>query len=169
MKDPQKQKVYQAEWSHSTYRGRQDFRTIGAIESWANKVVGSRWFGKLFPHMAHSPVTFSKEESTGATAYAVKNLIEISNRCHRKIIVCHELAHLCNVDSEQFQINRVVGGLGRSKKRIVASHGKKFAGIYLKIVEKAMGKDAARELRDNFNALGVKYDKISVQLTRRAA
>lgn len=162
MKDPQREKVYQAEWGHSAYSGRRDFRSVRATERWANQIVGSAWFGKAWPHMAHHPVTiFDLEDSTLCTAFPVNNTIDMASWGWRKIIVCHELAHLCNVDSEHFQIARAYADMGRRKKKGAASHGKKFCTIYLKIVKGALGKEAARELKRNFDLLGVQYEKRS--------
>lgn len=158
MKDPQKDKLYKAEWLHSAYR-RHDFRSIEAVSRWAHQIIGSAWFGCLFPHMAHTVVTFFDfGDGERCSAMPVNNSIDMAAWAWKKIIICHELAHLCNVDSEQFQANRADEGMGRRKKRGAASHGKKFAGIYLKIVEKAMGKEAARELEQNFNIFGVRYE-----------
>lgn len=159
MNDPQKQKVYMAEWTHSAYQ-HLNFRSVEAVERWANQLIGSNWFGCNWPHMAYHPVRIldlGDEES--CTSVAVSNTIDMAKWSWKKIIVCHELAHLCNVDSEIFQ-SLCKDELGRRrKKRGVASHGKKFCSIYLKIVERALGKEAAKELQQNFKEQGVIYEK----------
>src|SRR4051812_46605901 len=117
MTDPQKRMVYEAEWGHSAY-SRRDFRSVEAAERWANRVIGSSWFGRNFPHMAHSPIRiYDFGDDERCTSMPVQNTIGMAKWGWKKIIVCHELAHLCNVDSEMFQILRHSEGMGRRKKR----------------------------------------------------
>jgi hypothetical protein len=158
MKDPQQQLVYEAEWAHSAYRYR-NFRSVEATERWTNFIVGQPWFGRSWPHMAYHPVSIFEFGGDYCSAVAVNNSIDMPARCWKKIIICHELAHLCNVDSEIFQQNREMDFFRRRAKPGAASHGKKFCSIYLKIVKHAMGLDAYRELKRNFNLLGVNYEE----------
>lgn len=158
MLDPQKERVYQAEWAMPVYR-RPRFNSIEKVQEWANELVGSVWFGRNWPFMRHHPVTFYDfDDEETATSYPVSNTIDMSKWAWTKLIILHEIAHLCNEDSEAFQRSRAYKGLGRRKKKGLASHGKKFCGIYLKLVNHVMGKDISKKLKINFDKLGVQYE-----------
>ncbi len=157
MIDPQKNRVYEAEWAMSCYNWPR-FKKSETAQKWANELVGSAWFGRNWPFMQHHPVTIFEIDSEQATSYPVSNTLDMPKWAWSKLIILHEIAHLCNEESEAFQRFRVYEGLGRTKKKGLASHGKRFCGIYLKLVEHVMGLRVARELKANFDKMGVQYE-----------
>jgi len=157
MLDHQQKKVYDAEWRMSVYK-RPRFYSANAAETFVNRLIGTNWFMRNFPHLKYRPVAIFETKGKSAVSYTVSNEIDLPKWAQTKLVLCHELAHLCNDKSEAFQVRRNIFGFGRRKKRGLASHGPRFCEIYLKLVRRILGDEKAQELRHWFNLYGVKYE-----------
>lgn len=122
------------------------FASHAEMTAWVNNLTGSAWFQKAFPHVKRIQVR-KRRGVMGATGNYdplwKRGTINIPDSPWglRKWIVCHELGHavtpLYNFDH------------GR-RTAIAAGHGREWRNNYIKLVQHALGVDAAKRLKQAF-------------------
>lgn len=143
-RDSQKGKLYRAERELPEFR-RMDLGARPSVEEaqeFINKVSGTAWFQKHFGRDRFTPFgmgprfTVSNSQGRGGAAASGRH-ITVSTYYRNRLILLHELAHCVTI-----------GEVG---------HGRKYAEVYLKLVQHVMGKDVAARLKAAFKRNGVKF------------
>jgi putative metallohydrolase (TIGR04338 family) len=134
-RDSQRQRLYNAERTFGDfYRRANNLQTVGDITKWVEAIIRKRWFVELFRINAVTirPGTrnrvFARGGARGTTA-----VLTLPTWARTEMIVLHELAHACTPASS-----------------VRAGHGVEYAGTYILLIEKVLGKEKADELRDAF-------------------
>src|SRR5262249_50061373 len=115
--------------------------TVPAVERFLDHVVSSAWFRDRWPVM--EGVDVQLHDGRGSqSAWASPNVISLPRWARRKLVGLHELAH-------------VVTWQCYGKDR--PAHGRTFARVYLRLVRRVLGQEAARELRRAFRVQGIRF------------
>ncbi len=140
-RDAQRRKLYSTE--DSAFAGTEWARIIGdgsieATKAWLNTVTEARWFQSRWgAGFKVRVVSGSGSNATYRDSWDAR--IMLSARGRKPYVVLHELAHF-------------IGG-----SDTLAAHGKEYAGLYLFLVEHALGDEAGKRLRAAFVEGKVKH------------
>ncbi len=126
-RDSQRSKVYAAEQAAFGAAARLDHADA---KRYCRTVLVEEGLGR---------VTIKSTRRRDGGCWARKSEIGLSRDGVAKWLVLHEVAHVVAWENEP------------------AGHGPEFAGTYLELVYRHLGVDAARKLRDQFDAHRVKY------------
>ena len=130
-RDSQKSRLYKAE--HGVFPWGQTIPDA-ELQVWLErKVLARAWFRRRFGN--RYPTVWL---SSGSGGYAQRDSIRVGRQARNPHVMLHELAHTLVWD--------------------VTSHGPEFAGVYLKLVRRVMGKESADILRNSYKANRVKYN-----------
>lgn len=139
-RDSQRSKVYAAE--NKAFPHMHDERmTLAGCKSFVSIVVNCQFWKES---KGRKIVKIKDGRGTRRAMYYPKtNKINLPKWARNEWVIIHELAHfLCWQKHED----------------TVPSHGVKFCGIYLKLVEQVLGAEAAVDLAVSFEMRGVKYE-----------
>jgi putative metallohydrolase (TIGR04338 family) len=140
--DKQTEPLYEAENSVFSFRDPRNYLgTVPAVERFLDHVVSSAWFLDRWPVMEGAEVKL-RDGRGSQSAWASPSAISLPRWARRKLVVLHELAH-------------VVTWQCYGKDR--PAHGRTFARVYLRLVRRVLGQEAARELRWAFLRHGVRF------------
>lgn len=142
--DWQQQRIYSADWFVTEHCRLPQMRSIATIQAWVKKIERSKWFkSRFWTHPDLGILIRSGPRASPAVADSKWRVILLPPGMREKVIVLHELAHICN----QSRVNH--------RK----SHGKHFAGIFLLLVRQYMSKRVYQLMKKAFNKFGVQYIK----------
>jgi putative metallohydrolase (TIGR04338 family) len=142
--DQQAERLYEAENSVFSFRDPRNYLgTVPAVEKFLDHVVSSAWFLDRWPVM--EGVEVQLHDGRGSqSAWASPNVISLPRWARRKLVVLHELAHVVTWTC-----------YGACKP----AHGRTFARVYLMLVWRVLGQEAARELHWAFRRHGVRFQR----------
>src|SRR5262249_27229542 len=115
--------------------------TVPAVERFLSLVVDSAWFLDRWPVMEGVRLRVTDGRGSGV-AWADRGALHLPRWARRKLVVLHELAHVVTWTC-----------YGACKQ----AHGRTFARVYLVLVRRVLGQEAARELRRAFRVQGVRF------------
>ena len=139
-RDYQRSRVYKSE--HALGLGKK-FYSVKGIQDYVSHFVNSQWWRKRF-NIEYVLVTSIRRSSNYAysmIALPKVGTIWIPKDMFRELVILHELAHLVVPEDEPM-------------------HGKIFAGTYLKLVQKKMGKEKRDQLLRQYEKNKVKWEKV---------
>ncbi len=149
-RDQQRGKLYRAEgivfdkgWNKNEYQ------TLAQCQAFLDKLAKDKTLNRWYPKLAQTLKKTTLEDGRGRRAacceyglggtYTLKMPVWSRSRW----TLCHELAHALNAEMH---------GYWR-----VAGHGWQFARIYIFLVQRGIGKQAADELKKSFKKHHVKF------------
>lgn len=136
----QRYKIYAAE----TDMVRLYFSTVEAAQGWIDWVCKTKWW-KDRCTVRHIKLKYPTYYMSGATKLSDENAeIEVYAYCLDVLTLCHEMAHL------------IYWIPGNNQEK---DHNAKFAGIYIALVKRFIGKAASEELKTCFKEHGVKWEE----------
>lgn len=139
-RDFQRQKLYRAE-NQALQKHKKKFKDHLEASRFIAKVLSNKWFidnfmiREVIMHHHHNNRVFAR----GGGAYKPNRIgrIKIPDWACSDWVILHELAHCCQEHPE--------------------GHGRNFCYIFLLLVEKFMGKEAARDLKTQYAKFDVKH------------
>ena len=140
-RDSQRARFYRAQWLACGAYGRRAFDSWSEVEALWHAVMRSRWLAARYPAAAAAYRLGSTGLRRGRGARGGRAGIAIPDWGWTPWIVLHEIAHCCVAWQ---------GGWART-------HGVRFAGVYLRLVTRFLGRDAARLLRQSYVRAGVRF------------
>jgi len=141
-RDTQKQKVYDAEKVAWAKIGKTKFKDHMQASRFIAKVISNKWFVDNF-HIRKMSMRHDHRNHVSARGGGKYNWhsrdgkIIIPDWALSDYVILHEIAHCC----QQFR----------------PGHGRNFCFIYLQLVRKFVGKEAAAEIELQFKKNGVQY------------
>jgi len=150
IRDTQKRKVYHAEVLHSL-RQEPLFHDIHLTRDYANRVYRSPWFrseaarlGDAQMHLDFPMVSvLDGRGCSKGMAWRYRGTIRLPRWCRNRLYVLHELTHLLVHRQSQFVKE--------------PPHGRLFAAVYLRVLRRWAGKEAAGEMIGLFKNHHVHY------------
>ena len=136
-RDTQWRKFYQAKQVLNAYN--KEISTIPEIRAYLNNIFESAWFKKNFPHKTKFDLRDGRRRSHASGGHYGDNGVQLSlpKKSRREATILQMLAY----------------GL---TPREYAWHGAEFCCIYLRLVERYLGKEAHQKLQFSFRDHGVK-------------
>lgn len=146
MRDSQKSKVYRAEGLVKKPDANERLETVEEIQAWINSITRKRWWrtyrlpsAEKASHRKYSIPYKSIEVRDGRArrnASGGFGVIKMPRWSRTKLIILHEVAHAIQTERP--------------------SHGRQFARIYLDLVSRFIGVEAATQLKGAYVAVGVR-------------
>lgn len=136
-RDSQRERVYQAE--KPLMASQEKFRSVEDCQAFVDEVVDSDWWLARFSRISKITVTDGRSRRRGGAEYTWGGWeIAMPVFSRNRLYLLHEIAHCLGLPTE-------------------AWHGPAYAARYLALVERWLGKKAARQLRADFAKEGVRY------------
>lgn len=157
LRDYQRSKVYRAETEFKRdclQSARDDIRldTVSEMQDFVNSTVGSDWFWKRWK-INYISVSDGRGRRRAAAYYRDKR-IAMPRWCRDKLIVLHEIAHICIHHGTHYAPEQQHRNFN---KRYMASHGQEFCKAFLALVDYVFGREMEETLRSYFADIGVRY------------
>ena len=142
MADLQAERLYAAENSTRCFSDPRCYLgTMSATANFLGEVVRAEWFRERWPTMEDVRIRLLDGRGCQSGWARADGTISLPTWARRKLVVLHELAHV--VTWQHYGLDQ-------------PAHGRKFAWVYLELVRRVLGKEAARELRRAFRVQGVR-------------
>lgn len=157
-RDNQRQRVYDAErLAFPNDRFDSDKLKDLSVEDCqkiVNKITHSNWWTNRYGGMMKAPSNVEVCAGQGfknAVAYTETNTIYLPLWARKMSVILHELAHIAIEDRRAFSYYILYD------PPPIAAHGPEFAKEFLALVQRWMGKEEAKALREGYKAKRVKY------------
>lgn len=136
-RDSQKSKLYKAEKVLVERSARLD--TVPEMRAWVEKIVRSRWMKSRYPGVEKINVLDGRGRRRGMGVRQMHGgYIAMPSWTRCEYYILHEITHVLTSTN-------------------APSHGRLFCRNYLALIERWMGKEAARDLRESFREHRVKW------------
>ena len=119
---------------------------VAACQAYVDRVLGSRWYRGAFRYGPDRVLVTDGRGARRALAYGWRR-IGLPRWARQPAVILHELAH-CTV---------AAGSAAGAIPRRHAAHGPEFVAVYLRLVGRWMGDEAARTLRASIVAHRVRH------------
>ena len=143
IRDSQRSKVYKAEQSLPWWKDVDRLETMEELQGWVDQLWQHRWLRRQFPSAPRRVEV--RDGRRRRFACAGTRTIWMPRWSRSKMIVLHELAHVCE------------GSESSRLRLITAWHGREFCAAYLALVQHYLGAEKATELRAAFKAHRVRF------------
>lgn len=142
-RDSQRSKVYKAEWD-ALHPISAMYPEVADVQAFVDRIQRSRWFKKRWPRMLRIIVLDGRGRRRGGGKYRGLGMgtIKLPRWTRSSYYILHELAHVLTT--------RMYG-------LRAADHGPEFCSIYMALIKRWMGPDAAALLRSAYKSSRVKW------------
>lgn len=137
--DYQRKRVYDSEDQLEQIHCFRKWKTVESCQRYVDDLTSSRWFKNRWGNVKIS-VASARKNARNALAYVEENKIVLPNWAKNEIAILHEVAHCLMADKS-------------------IEHRRRFCEIYLKLIERQLGKRAKEKLIILYLINKVKYKK----------
>lgn len=143
-RDSQRSRVYRAESPVRRYL-RRHRASLADLQEWVDaEILTDQWFRRRWPDVRHIELESGKANAYGAYDYTISTArIQLPRWAQHRMIVLHELAHVCTWTKEGWMS--------------VADHGPEWACTYLDLIARYLGHRAYRRLESSFETNDVRF------------
>lgn len=140
-RDSQRSRVYAAEGVIQQKAADPAFEELAACQKYVDRIRHSAWFRRHYPGALQY---IRLKDGRGSTRARADNAtIDLPRWGRQKAVILHELAHCV--------IRQTYGS------RTMAGHGREWAAVYLALVRRWMGREAAAKLKASFQERRVRF------------